>query len=154
MKKTLLYLILATISFQVDAQNLISTSGTSVQDANTKLAYSIGETVVTTYTQGSDQITQGFHQGNTTVSFTSENQLELQLFPNPNNGVFFLSKKDLQPLSYKLFTIEGVLLNSGAFTSLRKEFDLSAYANGNYLLEVLPLGDKTQKTILKINKTN
>lgn len=146
--------LLSLMSAQITAQELISNSGTSVTNGNTQLDYSVGETVVSSHTQSNDQLTQGFLQGNVTVSYTTENLLQLSLFPNPNNGIFFLSKDNLEPLTYKIYSIQRELLNSGAFNSLRKQFDLSDYTNGTYFLEVFPIEDETQKTILKIVKTN
>ena len=139
---------------QAQAQEIISSAGSSLENANGELDYTIGEVITTTHSQGNESLTQGFHQPNVMVSYIEENTVDVQLFPNPNHGIFFIAKKDLQPFGYRILSIQGQLLETGAFTSIKMQFDLSEYANGHYLMEIYSMEEKTQKTILKINKTN
>lgn len=154
MLRTILCTSIFAVGTQIQAQELISTAGNTADDGTTQIAFSIGESVTVTHQDGTNQLTQGFHQGEVTVSFIEENLLQLKVYPNPNNGIFQLTKDDLSPVIYKIYSLQGEFIENGTFSALQKEFNLSHFANGNYLLEIATAEDNQQKTILKISKTN
>ena len=62
-KNTLvLSLLLTTIT--VSAQEVVSTQGDSYSNASGSIDFTIGEVVIKTGTDGTNDITQGFHQTN------------------------------------------------------------------------------------------
>ncbi len=56
-----------------------------------------------------------------------ENKSKLQIYPNPTNGLIYLSES----IAYKLYDILGTLVKQGK----GKSIDLSTYSNGIYILE-------------------
>jgi hypothetical protein len=62
-----------------------------------------------------------------TPSGIDENKTDLKIYPNPTNGIVYLSGN----IEYKIYNVLGTFLMQGK----GKLIDLSAYSNGIYILE-------------------
>ena len=88
MKRTtfVLFSLFATIS--VTAQEVVSTQGDSYSNASGNIDFTIGEVVINTGTDGSNDLTQGFHQTNWNFLGVEDHSpsYEATIFPNPTSG--------------------------------------------------------------------
>jgi len=85
MKKTA-FSLFTTIS--VTAQEVVSTQGDSYSNASGNIDFTIGEVVINTGTDGTNDLTQGFHQTNWYfVGLEGHSpSYEATIFPNPTSG--------------------------------------------------------------------
>lgn len=101
MKKEYLVLMLILISFVGFSQNIerqvIGSAGQSFSNATLSMDFTVGELVVTTITDGSSILTQGFHQGEIQLSINVGILAYLQgTAINPNTGEEALMRDDLR----------------------------------------------------------
>ena len=67
MKKVYLFIGLVSVCFfNVNAQEIISTSGDYFENTTGSISWTIGESMIETYTNGSEILTQGFQQSRLT----------------------------------------------------------------------------------------
>ena len=87
MKKNTLVLFSLFASISVSAQEVVSTQGESYSNASAKIDFTIGEVVINTGTDGTNDLTQGFHQTNWNFlgleDFAPDYQVTI--FPNPTD---------------------------------------------------------------------
>ena len=76
-----------------------------------------------------------------------EDALPIKIYPNPTGNVFFLeSSSQILNTPFYLYDQEGRVLFEGMIDSLKKEINLSDYANGVYYIKV---GDLKECKIIK-----
>lgn len=63
-------------------------------------------------------------------------ELKIEVFPNPTNGIIILRGEELVELVYRLYNAQGEVIRSG---NLMRSIDLSNEVNGMYWLEVRSL---------------
>ena len=143
MKKILLLFVaisVKTVIAQSVSPDVIATSGTSFSDGTSQLDWTLGEPATSTFTSGSDMLTQGFHQPN--LLATSINNIEtnysLLVYPNPSIDFIQLQFQNLkEAVTVDLLSSDGKLLQSKAANSTSElQMDMSKYAAGTYLLSV------------------
>lgn len=124
-------------------RNVIASSGSSGSGANISIDYTIGESLVQTYTGGSNILTQGFHQpASGTVSIEEVTEvIGSRVFPNPFTDVVQLELEINQSatVELKLTDVTGRLLNVVSaidFNQGRQILSLSTanLASGSYVL--------------------
>jgi len=92
-KRTLLvFSLLSTLA--VTAQEVVSTQGDSYSTASANIDFTIGEVVINTGTDGTNDITQGFHQTNWNFVGLEDHapNYEATIFPNPTSEVLNIRK--------------------------------------------------------------
>lgn len=78
----------------------------------------------------------------------SYNNLLMSIFPNPGNGIFYISmSENNNGKELELYTTEGKLLKQFKTTELLIELNLNDYSNGLYILKV-----KENNLILNVSK--
>lgn len=133
-----------TAAAQSLSPTVLSSSGGFGSSDGTSLGWTTGEVMVRTFSDGSTLLTQGFHQGNLTVSTAvdemSESAMDVQIYPNPVDDILNVEFKNMvdQTIQVKLVDLTGK-------TVLRKEFsqpsnavrlNLNSVSSGSYMLEV------------------
>ena len=85
MKKITLVLFSLFATLSVSAQEVVSTQGDSYSNASGSIDFTIGEVVIDTGTDGTNDLTQGFHQTNWNFVGLDDNDpsYEAIIFPNP-----------------------------------------------------------------------
>ncbi len=144
MEKILFSLILFCSVHYSDAQSLspqiISSSGTSFTNGSNQLDWTLGEPTTSTLNDGTNALTQGFHQGNLNITSVDnfDDTYGLTIFPNPAIDLiqiqFDMSNENNL---IELYSAEGKLLltQSSNYKTLC-QIDMSKYDIGTYLIKI------------------
>ncbi len=71
------------------------------------------------------------------VGIADLQELKIEVFPNPTNGILLVKGEKLDELTYRLYNVRGELIRSG---ELKNSIDISDQIDGMYWLEVRSLG--------------
>jgi hypothetical protein len=121
------------------APEVIATSGTSFNNGTSQLDWTLGEPATLTHNTGSNNLTQGFHQPNLSVTAinTLETTFSVTIFPNPSTDYIQIHFKDLKTnVTIELFSSDGKLLESKKINNNEIRLDMTSYKAGAYLLSV------------------
>ena len=118
------------------AQQVISTQGESYADSSASINFTIGEVVTNTETDGTNDLTQGFHQTN--WSFVNiENHVpsyEAIIYPNPAEDFLNIQASLYEDVSYVLYDEMGKLILQGRLLTEKTSLEVSQLATGRYSL--------------------
>lgn len=152
MKKTAfllfsLFSLFATIS--VTAQEVVSTQGESYSNASGSIDFTIGELIIDTGTDGTNDITQGFHQTNWNFLGVEDHSpsYEATIFPNPTSEVLNIKTSTFENVTYTLYDAQGKLVLQDILSAEQTPIQVGQLAPGSYSLT---LNNQTQN--LKIFK--
>ena len=135
-------------------QQVIATSGTYFENSSGSIAFTLGEPVIATLTEGDKILTQGLHQGEIGVIpdfILPDLDFEITAFPNPAYDRVTLMSERYDGLFYSLYTLQGDIILQGYLTSDHAEIDFTALKPSIYLLKVTE-GNNTMKTFKIIKK--
>jgi hypothetical protein len=143
-KKNNLILIVFALIFSKNlySQEILSTSGDEFTTSSMQLSWTLGETMIETYSQSSIVLTQGFHQGILNVSVIEEsnlNGMSISAFPNPASDWLNI-KVDLNNstnLTAYLYSAEGKLVKVISLNDGLNLISLADYSKSTYYLNVL-----------------
>lgn len=161
MKKPLLLflsLFLWSLGYsQSVSPEVTASAGDHFTGTNAQLSWTIGETMIETYVNGSNQLTQGFHQTNLMVTAVEDltESFQVKVFPNPATDILHIEWSEISdPLTLSLYDATGkqLIMKKVVDQTMSKTLDLTTYAAGSYLLQLSNPAEKTIKTfkILKI----
>lgn len=153
MKKLLLFGALALSTFTY-AQEVVSTQGDSYSNANGSIDYTIGEVVINIVTDGTNELTQGFHQTNWNFLGVDnhEQNLDATVFPNPMGSELHIQTASYENLSYLLYDAAGRIVAEEKLGSIETSIDVSTYAPSSYTLVLRNENQEKVKTF-KLVKT-
>jgi hypothetical protein len=126
---------------------VVSAAGDEFTAANGSLSWTLGGTVIETFTAGDYVLTQGFQQGNLTVtSITDPMQtgFNVNVYPNPVQNRLTI-EADVHGSEYCIDNMQGKVIKTGKITETALQIDFSDLSNGTYLLKVN--GQNTHKII-------
>jgi len=156
MKKVVLFLFAISVAGLAKSQSLsnelISNSGTYYSNGVNSLSWSIGEVMTETYVGTNNILTQGFNQGQLVFVGIEELALdfEINIYPNPTNGVLKIDISDVQKsgnLKAQIFDITGKLILENDLNQ-NNTIDFSNYSVGVYLISIL----NSDKIVVKNGK--
>jgi hypothetical protein len=143
MKKStvVLFLLLTTVS--VSAQEVVSTQGDSYSNTSGSIDFTIGEVVINTGTDGTNGITQGFHQTNWNFLGVEDfaPDYEAIIFPNPTEDVLNIRTSTFENVTYTLYDAQGKTCYAGLLSAEQTPIQVSQLAPGAYSLT---LNNETQ----------
>ena len=146
MKKTAfllfsLFSLFATIS--VTAQEVVSTQGESYSNASGSIDFTIGELIIDTGTDGTNDITQGFHQTNWNFLGVEDHSpsYEATIFPNPTSEVLNIKTSTFENVTYTLYDAQGKLVLQDILSAEQTPIQVGQLAPGSYSLT---LNNQTQ----------
>lgn len=143
-------LFLVTI---VSAQEVVSTQGDSYSNSSGIVDFTIGEVVINTLNDGSNDLTQGFHQTNWTITSVEDiSNYNVSIFPNPTDDVINVKTSVFEGVYYVFYDINGKLLKEGNLTSGQTPIDVSQFAAGSYILTLNNKSENLKK--FKLIKQN
>ena len=92
-KKTLLAGVFISSISLLSAQEVISTQGDSYDNGTNTIDFTIGEPVIETVSDGTNDATQGFHQTNLTITNIEDldANFSVNIYPNPTSEVINLT---------------------------------------------------------------
>ncbi len=108
LSKSIFFLTLF-LAMSVSAQSVISTQGDSYSNGNVSIDYTIGEIIIATETDGSNDVTQGFHQTNwkflEVLDYAPE--MSIEVYPNPMGSNLNVKMEDFTNVQFTLYNNEG-----------------------------------------------
>ena len=137
MKKTAfllfsLFSLFATMT--VSAQEVVATQGESYSNGTINIDYTIGEVVINTGTNGTNDITQGFHQTNWNFLGVEDHapSYEATIFPNPTSEVLNIRTSTFENVTYTVYDAQGKLVLQNMLSAEQTPIQVSQLAPGNY----------------------
>lgn len=159
MKKIILILF-SLCNIAAYSQNVFSTSGKSLSNAQVLIDNTVGEPITFTLTNGTIKLTQGFQQSNYNIPTGLKNiqlDVNIKVFPNPTADKIQiqLSNPYNKVLRLNLCDVNGQLLWNGKIgDDIEMQYiDVSKLASGSYILQLI---DETEGAVdaYKIEKIN
>ena len=137
MKKLLLLgaLALPLLSF---GQEVISSQGDSYTDASGSIDFTIGETVIETVGDASNDLTQGFHQTNWSFVGIDDFDLsfEIKIYPNPVDDYLIITSSDYANKTYELYDANGKIISQGHLLKEETTIDTRALLPASYSIRI------------------
>ena len=135
LKNTLLFFSLLT-SVCVSAQEVVATQGDSYTKSSGSIDFTIGEVVINTGTDGSNDLTQGFHQTNWNFVSIEDHvpSYEAIIFPNPTSEILTIRTSTFENVTYALYDAQGKLVIQDKLSSVQTPIQVSQLAPGAYSL--------------------
>lgn len=156
---SLLFLIIW--KFNINAQSIsispevISSAGATFQENFIQIDWTLGELAVTTIQGISSQITQGFHQTNSTVTSIDEFPQELGdilVYPNPTSERIEMKFNfdQIRKVKIQMLDINGRVLwtMERKGSQIEELAEINGLSNGNYFLNFIIDENKYSKTII------
>ena len=143
MKRHTLVLFSFFASLAVSAQEVVSTQGESYSNASANIDFTIGEVIIATGTDGTNDLTQGFHQTNWNFLGVEDfaPNYEATIFPNPTEDVLNIRTSTFENVTYTLYDAQGRLVMQDILSAEQTPIQVSQLAPGSYLLT---LNNETQ----------
>lgn len=140
---TFLLLFFSLLAFQLQAQESISTSGGNATGTGGSVSYSVGQIFYKTNNDANGSVAGGVQQPYEISVVLNTNEaalinLQYSAFPNPATNGLTLTIKNFadQNLQYRLFDINGKILDANAINKSETFIDIAKYANAVYLLNI------------------
>ena len=156
--KKILFILFASFPAIIAAQSLtpevIASSGSTFTDGTSQLDWTLGEPATSSFTAGSDLLTQGFHQPQLLITtIDAIETISVSVFPNPTISNLNIQFTDAKAHCIaELYTAEGKLLISKAYTNTKEfQIEMATYTAGNYILYIKENNKKSSYKISKIN---
>ncbi len=142
-------LFITNLTAQSIQNSVIGAAGTSATNGGITMDFTLGETVIETFTAGGNTLTQGFHQTKLTL-VAIENEFlfpEISIYPNPATEFIHVEiPENHTALEFLLYDVNGKLLKTYTHSSTHLTIDVGVYARGTYYLQAMNPKDKMFKT--------
>lgn len=145
MMKFLTALSIAALPFfgmaQSVDQQVIASAGEHFDNGTTQLSWTLGEVMIDTYDNGTNILTQGFHQTELTVTAIEETlaDIRMNLYPNPTSEYLNidLGNND-KDINLSLYDMSGKIIHQARINAFQNRYVLpmNAVATGQYLVQM------------------
>lgn len=134
-KNTLVFFSLLT-TLSVSAQEVVATQGDSYSTASGSIDFTIGEVIISTGTDGTNDITQGFHQTNWNFVGLEDHSpnFEVTVFPNPTSEVLNIKTTAFENVTYTMYDAQGKLILQDKLFTEQTPIQVIDLAPGVYTL--------------------
>ena len=155
MKKHIFLFATFVVVFAASAQEVVSSQGETYSNANGSIDFTVGEVIVNTGTNGTNDLTQGFHQTNWNFLGVEDYAPDHQviIFPNPTQDVLNIKTSVYENVTYTLYDAQGKLVLQNILSAEQTPIQVSQLAPGSYSLELIfennnngPLSASKRKT--------
>ena len=125
---------------------VISSTGSNIG----QLDWTMGEMAIA----GSNNLTQGFHQGNLIITAIVDilNDIQAIAYPNPTMEGVFIKTEDVKNAHIRVFDLQGKPLTTKLIDHFPYYVDLTTYNSGIYFIQIFN-NEQVLKTF-KIEKIN
>lgn len=143
MKKLLILFCWLGCHVLTQAQTTISATGGNGTAGSGTISYSVGQTIYTTISSYSGSTAQGVQQAYEISVVTDIEKVDVTLdcsiYPNPvsNNLTLRMKNYDKDDLWYKLFDVNGKMLESNRITGTQIDISMSKMVPSTYFLKVV-----------------
>jgi len=122
----------------ISAQEVVSTQGDSYSNSNAGIDFTIGEVIINIGTDGSHDLTQGFHQTNWNFLGVEDfaPDYEASIFPNPTSDVLNIKTSSFENVTYTLYDAQGKLVLQSILAAEVTPIQVSHLAPGAYSLQL------------------
>ena len=154
MKRHTLVLFSLFVAISVSAQEVVATQGGSYSSSSANIDFTIGEVIIDTGTDGTNDLTQGFHQTNWNFLGVENHapNYEATIFPNPTEDVLNIKTSSFENVTYTLYDAQGKLVMQNILSAEQTPIQVSQLAPGSYSLT---LNNETQNLkTFKLIKTH
>jgi len=134
MKKYTLFVFSLLSTLAVTAQEVLSTQGDSYSNASSNIDFTIGEVIVNTGTDGTNDLTQGFHQTNWNFVGMEDHSpsFKATVFPNPTSEELQIRTSSFENVTYSLYDSKGKLILQDKLSAEQTTVQVSQLASGSY----------------------
>lgn len=148
MKKLLLIATIAYAPF-ANGQEVISSQGETYSNGNGSIDFTVGEVIINTVSDGTNDLTQGFHQTNWSFVGLDDHaiHIEASVFPNPTEDVLNLKISSFEGIHYSMYDAKGKLVLEDEILNELTVLEVSHFAPGQYSIVL-----EKNETILKSYK--
>ncbi|NVK63273.1 MAG: T9SS type A sorting domain-containing protein [Flavobacteriales bacterium] len=135
-------------SFTSVGQTVVSTQGDSYETATGSVSFTIGEVVIDTGTDGSTNLTQGFHQTNWNFIGLDDHDVDYvaNIYPNPTSDILNVEVIKFENVSYAMYDATGRIVAMGDLSDLITQIDVQNLESGSYQLELSDEQNERLKT--------
>lgn len=146
---------LAALPFLGMAQSIepqvIASAGEHFDNGSVQLSWTLGEVVIDTYDNGTNILTQGFHQTELTVTAIDETiaNVRLNMYPNPTSELLNIELGNNESdINLQLFDMSGKLVHQVKIEAYQTKYVLpmNLVATGNYLVQMQSVDGKMNTT--------
>lgn len=146
---------LAALPFLGIAQSIepqvIASAGEHFDNGSVQLSWTLGEVMIDTYDNGTNILTQGFHQTELTVTTVDETlaNVRLNLYPNPTSELLNIELGNNESdINLQLFDMSGKLVHQAKIEAYQTKYVLpmNLVATGNYLVQMQSVDGKLNTT--------
>jgi len=151
MRTTLFFLFVLSVSIlnaQSVEREVISSNGEFYSNSSGQLSTTLGEPVISTYTNGSNDLTQGFQQTNIVVTQIKNEQSDfsIMIYPNPSEDYLVIGMDEFREgIIFSLFTIDGKMILEKTINEKITILNTKELSKGTYMLTIID-SDKKIKT--------
>ena len=134
-KNSLIFFLLFT-NFCVVGQEVITNQGGTYVHSNGIIDFTIGEVIIETGTNGTLDITQGFHQTYWNIVKIEEHDSNYQalVFPNPTSEILNIRTNNFENITYSLYDAQKKLIIRNILSSNETLVLVNHLEQGNYFL--------------------
>ena len=138
MNKRIMVIGLLLLGASVNAQEVISTQGDSYSSGGYTIDFTIGEPVTATVSDGTNELTQGFHQTNWNFLGVEDHvpNYEAVIFPNPTQEVLNIQASAFENVTYTLYDAQGKVVMKDVLSAEQTPIQVSQLAPGSYSLRL------------------
>ncbi|MDH4474335.1 MAG: T9SS type A sorting domain-containing protein [Fluviicola sp.] len=153
MNKILLFAYFSCACIATNAQEVVSSQGESYTNAAANVDFTIGEVITATYSNASNDLTQGFHQTNWKfLELVDNNPLFIvTVYPNPTSEWLTVKAPEFENVVCTFYDGNGKVVSQELLVNEQTLIEVNQWAAGSYSL-VLSKTDVSLKTI-KLIKT-
>jgi hypothetical protein len=130
-------------TFAATAQEVVSSQGETYSNVNGSIDFTVGEVIINTGSNGTNDLTQGFHQTNWNFLGVEDFAPDYQatIFPNPTQEVLNIKTSVFENVTYTLYDAQGKLVMQNILSAEQTPIQVSQLAPGSYSLT---LNNETQ----------
>jgi hypothetical protein len=139
MKKQIFLVATFFAAFSASAQEVVSSQGQTYSNSNGSIDFTVGEVVINTGSNGTNDLTQGFHQTNWNFLGVEDFAPDYQatIFPNPTQDVLNIKTSIYENVTYSLYDAQGKLVMQNILSTEQTPIQVSQLAPGSYSLELI-----------------
>lgn len=157
MKHSIALFFLWILTVQGEAQSVIASTGSEGNAGNMNINYSVGEVAITTLSNDTITLTQGFHQPYFVITAIKETFLpgEIKVFPSPTTSILHVQLDGIGPknLIISLHDLTGKVFFNSDMNTANWQTDLSRMPGGIYIITIADT-KSNKSSSYKILKSN